>query len=449
MADTDGASERRDFHADVPQRTEGFFLKGSAQYDWGMRNRLARIFDPASGRTVMLAFDHGYFQGPTTGLERIDLSIVPLIPWADTLMLTRGALRTMIPAAARSAIVLRASGGPSVLKELSNEEIALDIEDAIRLNAAALAVQVFVGGEHETKSIHNLTRLVDAGNRYGIPILAVTAVGKEMVRDAKYFRLATRICAELGAHYVKTYYVEDGFETVTSCCPVPIVIAGGKKQPELDALTMARNAIECGASGVDMVVYDDVQIEPSDASFQEAAKFAAEAAKGFTLGDPLSESTRLGPLSSRMQLDRVRSYIKKGVEEGAELVAGGADAPEGLPGGYFVKPTVFGKVKNSMTIAQEEIFGPVLAIIPYRDEEDAVKIANDSPYGLAGAVWSKDDARAQKVARRIRAGQIDVNGGAFNMNAPFGGFKQSGHGREAGVYGLEEFLELKSLQLKG
>jgi aldehyde dehydrogenase (NAD+) len=183
--------------------------------------------------------------------------------------------------------------------------------------------------------------------------------------------------------------------------------------------------------------------------YEEAAKLAAEAAKGFTLGDPLAETTRLGPLSSQMQLERVRSYIRKGVAEGAELVAGGADAPEGLPGGYFVKPTVFGKVKNSMTIAQEEIFGPVLSIIPYQDEDEAVRIANDSPYGLAGAVWSKDDARAQSVARRIRAGQIDVNGGAFNMNAPFGGFKQSGHGREAGVYGLEEFLELKSLQLKG
>jgi len=185
------------------------------------------------------------------------------------------------------------------------------------------------------------------------------------------------------------------------------------------------------------------------AKYDEAAKLAVEAAKGFTLGDPLQESTRLGPLSSQAQLERVRSYIKKGVEEGAELLAGGADQPEGVPGGYFVKPTVFGKVRNSMTIAQEEIFGPVLSIIPYKDEDEAVKIANDSPYGLAGAVWSKDDARAQAVARRIRAGQIDVNGGAFNMNAPFGGFKQSGHGREAGVYGLEEFLELKSLQLKG
>ena len=252
MADMDGSRENKEFHADVPQVTEGFFLKGSAHYDWGLKNRLARIFDPKSGRTVMLAFDHGYFQGPTTGLERIDLSIVPLIPYADTLMLTRGALRTMIPPAARAAIVLRASGGPSILKELSNEEIAVDIEDALRLNASALAVQVFVGGEHETKSIHNLTRLVDAGNRYGVPVLAVTAVGKELVRDAKYFRLATRICAELGAHYVKTYYVEDGFETVTSCCPVPIVIAGGKKLPELEALTMAANAVARGASGVDM-----------------------------------------------------------------------------------------------------------------------------------------------------------------------------------------------------
>jgi acyl-CoA reductase-like NAD-dependent aldehyde dehydrogenase len=182
----------------------------------------------------------------------------------------------------------------------------------------------------------------------------------------------------------------------------------------------------------------------------EAAKIAAEVAKGFTVGDPLAETTKLGPLTSKAQLERVRGYIRKGVEEGAELVAGGAEPPEGVPaGGYYVKPTIFGKVKNSMTIAQEEIFGPVLAIIPYTDEDDAVRIANDSIYGLAGAVWSKDEARAQRVARRIRAGQIDINGGAFNMNAPFGGFKQSGHGREAGIYGLEEFLEYKALQLKG
>lgn len=252
MADLDGVKDNKEFHTDVPQQTAGFFLKGSSHYDWGLKNRLARIFDPRSGNTVMLAFDHGYFQGPTTGLERIDLSIVPLIPWADTLMLTRGVLRSLIPPVSRTSLVLRASGGPSILKELSNEEIALDVEDAVRLNAAALAVQVFVGGEHETKSIHNLTRLIDQGMRYGIATLAVTAVGKDMVRDAKYFRLATRICAELGAHYVKTYYIEEGFETVTSCCPVPIVIAGGKKLPELDALTMAYNAIQRGANGVDM-----------------------------------------------------------------------------------------------------------------------------------------------------------------------------------------------------
>ena len=252
MADLDEVKQSKRFYAEVPQKTEGFFLKGSNAYDWGMKNRLARIFDPESGNTVMLAFDHGYFQGPTTGLERVDLSISPLIPYADTLMLTRGILRSIIPPATKKPIVLRASGGPSILKELSNEEIAVDIEDSIRLNVCAMAVQVFIGGEYEKQSIVNMTRLVDMGTRYGIPTLAVTAVGKDMARDAKYFRLATRICAELGAHYIKTYYVDEGFETVTSCCPVPIVIAGGKKIPELDALRMARNAIDQGANGVDM-----------------------------------------------------------------------------------------------------------------------------------------------------------------------------------------------------
>jgi len=252
MADRDQVKESKQFYADVPQKTEGFFLKGSNSYDWGMKNRLSRIFNPESGNTVMLAFDHGYFQGPTTGLERVDLNINPLVPYADTLMLTRGILRSIIPPTTVKPIVLRASGGPSILKELSNEEIAVDIEDSIRLNVCAMAVQVFIGGEYEKQSIINMTRLVDVGTRYGIPTLAVTAVGKDMARDAKYFRLATRICAELGAHYIKTYYVEDGFETVASCCPVPIVIAGGKKIPELDALKMARGAIQQGANGVDM-----------------------------------------------------------------------------------------------------------------------------------------------------------------------------------------------------
>jgi 3-hydroxy-5-phosphonooxypentane-2,4-dione thiolase len=244
--------EGKNFYLDTPMQTPGFFLKGSSSLDWGMKNRLSRIFSPKSGRTVMLAIDHGYFQGPTTGLERIDITILPLVPKADALMLTRGILRTTIPPTCFPPIVVRASGGPSVLKELSDEEIALDIEDAVRMNASALAIQVFIGGEFETRSIHNMTRLVDLGLRYGIPVMAVTAVGKDMARDAKYFRLATRICAELGAHIIKTYYVPDGFDTVTASCPVPIVMAGGKKLPELEALTMAYNAIQQGASGVDM-----------------------------------------------------------------------------------------------------------------------------------------------------------------------------------------------------
>ena len=251
MADTDTAGAKS-YKVNVPARAEPFFLKGSNNLDWGMKNRLSNIFSPESGRTVMLAFDHGYFLGPTSGLERVDLDIVPLTPFADTLMLTRGILRTCIPPTYTGGIVLRASGGPSILKELSNEQIAISIDEAVRLNAAAMAVQVFVGGENETQSIHNMTRLVDMGNRHGIATLGVTAVGTDMVRDAKYIRLATRICAELGASYVKTYYVEDGFDTVTACCPVPIVIAGGKKLPEADALQLAYSAIQQGANGVDM-----------------------------------------------------------------------------------------------------------------------------------------------------------------------------------------------------
>jgi putative autoinducer-2 (AI-2) aldolase len=252
MADMEGSKEAKEFHLDKVAENEPFFVKGAGSLDWGMQNRFARIFNPDSGRTVMLAIDHGYFQGPTTGLERVDVNIVPLLPHCDALMLTRGMLRTTIPSSFQRGVVLRASGGPSILKELSDERIAVDLEDACRLNVAALAVQVFIGGEHETQSIHNMTRLVDLGNRYGIPVFAVTAVGKEMVRDAKYFRLACRICAELGAQFVKTYYVADGFDTVAASCPVPLVMAGGKKLPELEALTMAHRAVEEGASGVDM-----------------------------------------------------------------------------------------------------------------------------------------------------------------------------------------------------
>ncbi|MFB8385640.1 3-hydroxy-5-phosphonooxypentane-2,4-dione thiolase [Microbacterium sp. NPDC055910] len=251
MADLDDLRDGTDFSGAIATH-DGFHLKGQAGQDWGMRARLSRVFDPADGKTVMLAFDHGYFQGPTSGLERLDRSILPLVPQADALMCTRGALRTTIPADNGKGIVLRASGGPSVLNDLSNEEIAVSIDDAVRLDAAALAVQVFIGGENETKSVKNMTTLVDQGQAAGIPVLAVTAVGRDMVRDARYFRLATRISAELGAAFVKTYYVEEGFETITSACPVPIVIAGGKKVEEQEALRVAYQAIQEGAAGVDM-----------------------------------------------------------------------------------------------------------------------------------------------------------------------------------------------------
>jgi putative autoinducer-2 (AI-2) aldolase len=208
-------------------------------------------------------------------LERIDLNIVPLMPMADALMLTRGILRTTVPPSLTKPIVLRSSGGPSILKELSDEELAVDIEDAIRLNVSAVTLQVFIGGEFETRSVHNMTRLVDMGLRAGIPTLAVTAVGKTMTRDAQYLRLACRICAELGAQFVKTYYIPEEFETVTASCPVPIVMAGGKKLPELEALTMAYNAIQQGASGVDMG-RNIFQSEAPKAMMQAVAKVVHE-----------------------------------------------------------------------------------------------------------------------------------------------------------------------------
>jgi len=252
MPDVDQLQDGKNYHVGVPVQAEPFFVRGSNSLDWGMKNRLGRIFHPTSGRTVMLAVDHGYFQGPTTGLERIDISVVPLVPYSDALMITRGALRSSIPADMTKPVVLRSSGGQSILKELSNELVAVDIEDAVRLNASALAVQVYVGGVHEHESIGNLVKVVDAGNRHGIPTLAVTGVGKDLVRDSKYLGLATRICAEMGAHFVKTYYCDKGFERVAAGCPVPLLIAGGKKLPERDALQMAYDAISQGAAGVDM-----------------------------------------------------------------------------------------------------------------------------------------------------------------------------------------------------
>jgi len=219
---------------------------------WGMKNRLSRIFDPVSKKTVMLAVDHGYFQGPTTGLRNLGATVNPLLPYADSLMITRGGLRNWISPEVDKPIVLRVSGGQSILKELSNEILTTSIQEAIRLNASAVTCSIYVGGEFEKESLANLAKLVDLGEEYGIPVLAVTAVGKEMERDARYLGLACRIAVELGAHMVKTYYCKDFEQVVEACGNVPVLIAGGKKIDEKDALQMAKNAIDSGAKGVDM-----------------------------------------------------------------------------------------------------------------------------------------------------------------------------------------------------
>jgi putative autoinducer-2 (AI-2) aldolase len=244
--------EKKDFSIGIPMETHGFFLRGSSNLGWGMKNRLARIFNQKTGKTVMLAFDHGYIMGPTSGLERMDLSIPPLVRHADCLMCTRGALQSCIKPEMCKSVVLRSSTGATVLRELSNEVIGVTLEDAVRLNAAAVTAQAYIGAEYEKESLANLAYLVNEGDRYGIPTLGVTAVGKDMVRDARYLGLACRVIAELGVHFVKTYYCEPGFEQVVAGCPVPVVIAGGKKIPEIDALTMAYKAIDQGALGVDM-----------------------------------------------------------------------------------------------------------------------------------------------------------------------------------------------------
>ncbi|MBU6494087.1 MAG: aldehyde dehydrogenase family protein [Burkholderiales bacterium] len=246
----------------------------------------------------------------------------------------------------------------------------------------------------------------------------------------------------------------------------------GKRVSELAAQTVKRVALELGGKSAS-VILDDADLPAAvkgtlnacylnsgqtcsahtrmlvpASRYDEAKALARQIAESFVLGDPREETTRLGPLASAAQRERVLAYIRKGLEEGAELVTGGPERPEGLAKGFFVRPTVLGNVAPHATVAQEEIFGPVLTIITYRDDDDAVRIANDSIYGLGGGVWSGDEARALAVARRMRTGQVDINGGQFNMQAPFGGFKQSGNGRENGVYGLEEFLEYKSLQFR-
>ena len=255
--------------------------------DWGLENRLSRIINPKTKRTVMLAIDHGYFLGPTSGLEQPGKTVAPLLPHADSLMLTRGTLRATIPPSDDTPIVLRVSGGTSVLSELSHEGLTVAIEDAIRLNAAAVTLSIFIGAEGERSSLLNLGKLVDEGQRYGIPVLAVTAVGKKMVRDARYLGLACRIAAELGADMVKTYYCE-GFEQIVHSTPVPIVVAGGKKIPEQDAIRLAHDSVSAGACGVDMgrnifqsdcpvgmiravraVVQDDAGVDESYAVYRE------------------------------------------------------------------------------------------------------------------------------------------------------------------------------------
>jgi 3-hydroxy-5-phosphonooxypentane-2,4-dione thiolase len=251
MADLEGFKEARDIDITSGFSSGAFHIKGSSHLDWGMKNRLSRIIKPDTGRTVMLAVDHGYFQGPTSGLEIMEETLAPLAGYADCLMLTRGILRTSVSPGVQAPIVLRVSGGQSVLTELSNETLNVAIDDCVRLNVSGMALSMYVGAQHEHQTMVAFAKLIDAGYSAGIPVLAVTAVGRDMARDARYLALSSRIAAEMGANIVKTYYCEN-FERVIQTCPVPIVMAGGKKLPEIEALTMAYNAVTRGAVGVDM-----------------------------------------------------------------------------------------------------------------------------------------------------------------------------------------------------
>ena len=253
MADNIGNKAAHDYHLDIPAAQEGFYVKGAAHCGWGMKSRLARMFRPESGNTVMLAFDHGYIMGPTAGLERVDLVIPPLVPYVDVRMGTRGAFQACLSPTAEAARCLRVTYDSTVLyDDMSNGGgFASDMENALRMDADCVAVQTFIGSPGESRSLELLSRAADAGARYGVPVLGVVAVGKDMARTEKFFLLATRVLAENGASIVKSYYC-DGFERVAAACPVPIVIAGGKKLPEPEALEMAYRAIQEGAHGVDM-----------------------------------------------------------------------------------------------------------------------------------------------------------------------------------------------------
>ena len=253
MADKDGLKIAKNYSVDVEFANQGsFYVKGANNLDWGMKKHLSNIFSPKSGNTVMFAFDHGYFMGATAGLERLDLVIPELLPHVDCLMGTRGALRSSVAPDNGKAIALRVTSGSSMLNDdLSHEVVAVDIEDAIRMNADCMAVQTFIGAEGQRSSIDNLSRVVNAGMRYSIPTMGVVAVGKDMERTDRCFKLATRIVAEMGVQIIKTYYCEK-FEEIVAACPVPIVVAGGKKLPEREALTLAYRSIQGGARGLDM-----------------------------------------------------------------------------------------------------------------------------------------------------------------------------------------------------
>lgn len=253
MADLDGLKVSKDYHADVPFANQnGFYLKGCNSLDWGMKKHLANIFNPKSGNTVMFAFDHGYFMGSTAGLERLDLLLPKLAPYVDCFMGTRGAIRTCVAPETAKSIALRVTSGSSMLQEdLSHEVVAVNIEDAIRMNADCMAVQTFIGADGQLSSLDNLNQVINAGMRYSVPTLGVCAVGKDMARTDRFFKLATRIIAEMGVQIVKTYDCEN-FEEVAAACPVPIVVAGGKKLPEDEALKLAYNVMRKGAHGVDM-----------------------------------------------------------------------------------------------------------------------------------------------------------------------------------------------------
>ena len=251
MADLDDIRDGDNFGLNTPADTSSFYLKGMNGASWGIKNRMSRIFNRESGRTVMLAFDHGFLMGPTSGLERIDLNIAPLAAEADCLMGCRGMMRTSIPPENTKPICLRTDTGTTILTEMNHNVLISEIE-AISMNVSAMAAMLAIGdADTEAITIANFSKLVDIGNKYSIPVMGVTAVGKDMARDSRYFGLASRVCAENGASIVKTYYTE-GFENVVAACPVPVVIAGGKKLPELEALELCYNAIQAGASGVDM-----------------------------------------------------------------------------------------------------------------------------------------------------------------------------------------------------